>query len=72
MINANLRLVVRIARDYVNLGLPILKTIRLPSSVSEKIAKIRQTALRLQTELQREPTDEAPSGEMGVSLQMVS
>src|ERR1700751_4704448 len=103
MIKANLRLVVKIAHDYSNLGLPLLdlisegnlglmkaverfvpakggklstygawwikqsikralanqsKTIRLPVHLIDKISKMRRTAMRLQEELGREPTDD--------------
>ena len=103
MIKANLRLVVKIARDYEGIGLPLLdlisegniglmkaverfdpakggklstygswwikqsikralanqsKTIRLPVHLVDKISKMRRTALRLQEELGREPTDD--------------
>src|SRR4030088_1961645 len=103
MIKANLRLVVKIARDYEGIGLPLLdlisegniglmkaverfdpakggklstygswwikksikrplanqsKTIRLPVHLVDKISKMRRTAMRLQEELGREPTDE--------------
>src|ERR1700756_2853754 len=103
MIKANLRLVVKIAHDYSNLGLPLLdlisegniglikaverfdpakggklstygawwikqsikralanqsKTIRLPVHLVDKISKMRRTAMKLQEEFGREPTDE--------------
>src|SRR5213079_3363167 len=103
MIKANLRLVVKIARDYEGIGLPLLdlisegniglmkaverfdpskggklstygswwikqsikralanqsKTIRLPVHLVDKISKMRRTAMRLQEELGREPTDD--------------
>lgn len=103
MIKANLRLVVKIARDYEGIGLPLLdlisegniglmkaverfdpakggklstygswwikqaikralanqsKTIRLPVHLVDKIAKMRRTAMQLQEELGREPTDD--------------
>ncbi|MEO0795413.1 MAG: RNA polymerase sigma factor RpoD/SigA [Verrucomicrobiota bacterium] len=111
MIQSNLRLVVKIAYDYSNFGLPLLdlisegniglikaverfdpdkggklstyaawwikqsikralanqsKTIRLPVHLVDKIAKIRKTAMQLQEELEREPTDE----EIGLVLEM--
>ncbi len=110
MIKANLRLVVKIARDYEGIGLPLLdlisegniglmkaverfdpakggklstygswwikqaikralanqsKTIRLPVHLVDKIAKMRRTAMQLQEELGREPTDD----ELAESLQ---
>jgi RNA polymerase primary sigma factor len=109
MIKANLRLVVKIARDYEGIGLPLLdlisegniglmkaverfdpskggklstygswwikqsikrglanqsKTIRLPVHLVDKISRMRRTAMRLQEELGREPTDE----ELGKAL----
>jgi len=112
MIKANLRLVVKIARDYEGIGLPLLdlisegniglmkavarfdpakggklstygswwikqsikralanqsKTIRLPVHLVDKISKMRRTAMRLQEELGREPTDEELGDEMQLS-----
>ena len=112
MIKANLRLVVKIARDYEGIGLPLLdlisegniglmkaverfdpskggklstygswwikqsikralanqsKTIRLPVHLVDKISKMRRTAMRLQEELGREPTDEELGDELGMS-----
>ena len=109
MIKANLRLVVKIARDYEGIGLPLLdlisegniglmkaverfdpakggklstygswwikqsikralanqsKTIRLPAHLVDKIAKMRRTALKLQEEYGREPTDEELAEEL--------
>ena len=109
MIKANLRLVVKIARDYEGIGLPLLdlisegniglmkaverfdpakggklstygswwikqsikralanqsKTIRLPVHLVDKIAKMRRTALKLQEEFGREPTDEELAEEL--------
>lgn len=103
MIKSNLRLVVKIAHDYSNFGLPLIdlisegniglikaverfdpqkggklstyaawwikqsikralanqsKTIRLPVHLVDKISKMRRTAMQLQEELGREPTDE--------------
>src|SRR5712672_4457939 len=117
MIKANLRLVVKIAHDYSNLGLPLLdlisegniglmkaverfdpgkggklstysawwikqsikralanqsKTIRLPVHLVDKISKMRRTALRLQEEFGREPTDEELGEEVGLSSAKVS
>jgi RNA polymerase primary sigma factor len=112
MIKANLRLVVKIARDYEGIGLPLLdlisegniglmkaverfdpakggklstygswwikqsikralanqsKTIRLPVHLVDKISKMRRTAMRLQEELGREPTDEELGDELGTT-----
>jgi RNA polymerase primary sigma factor len=117
MIKANLRLVVKIARDYEGIGLPLLdlisegniglmkaverfdpskggklstygswwikqsikralanqsKTIRLPVHLVDKIPKMRRTAMRLQEELGREPTDEELGEELGISASRVS
>jgi RNA polymerase primary sigma factor len=117
MIKANLRLVVKIARDYEGIGLPLLdlisegniglmkaverfdpskggklstygswwikqsikralanqsKTIRLPVHLVDKISKMRRTAMRLQEELGREPTDEELGEELGISASRVS
>src|SRR5881409_2908005 len=116
MIRSNLRLVVKIAHDYANLGLPLLdlisegniglmkaverfdpskggklstygswwikqsikralanqsKTIRLPVHLVDKISKMRRTAMRLQEEFGREPTDEELGEEMGISAARV-
>ena len=117
MIRSNLRLVVKIAHDYANLGLPLLdlisegniglmkaverfdpakggklstyaawwikqsikralanqsKTIRLPVHLVDKISKMRRTAMRLQEELGREPTDDELGGELGISPSRVA
>jgi RNA polymerase primary sigma factor len=117
MIKANLRLVVKIARDYDGLGLPLLdlisegniglmkaverfdpkkggklstygswwikqsikralanqsKTIRLPVHLVDKISKMRRTAMKLQEELGREPTDEELAAELGTTASRVS
>lgn len=117
MIKANLRLVVKIARDYEGIGLPLLdlisegniglmkaverfdpakggklstygswwikqsikralanqsKTIRLPVHLVDKISKMRRTAMRLQEELGREPTDDEVAGEMGMPTSRVT
>ena len=117
MIKANLRLVVKIARDYEGIGLPLLdlisegniglmkaverfdpakggklstygswwikqsikralanqsKTIRLPVHLVDKISKMRRTALRLQEELGREPTDEELGEELGTTAARVA
>jgi RNA polymerase primary sigma factor len=117
MIKANLRLVVKIARDYEGIGLPLLdlisegniglmkaverfdpskggklstygswwikqsikralanqsKTIRLPVHLVDKISKMRRTAMRLQEELGREPTDDELAGELRISASRVA
>jgi RNA polymerase primary sigma factor len=117
MIKANLRLVVKIAHDYENLGLPLLdlinegniglmkaverfdpakggklstygswwikqsikralanqsKTIRLPVHLVDKISKMRRTAMKLQEEFGREPTDEELGEELGISSSRVA
>jgi len=48
------------------------KTIRLPVHLVDKIAKMRRTAMRLQEELGREPTDDELAGELGISASRVS
>ena len=117
MIKANLRLVVKIARDYEGIGLPLLdlisegniglmkaverfdpakggklstygswwikqsikralanqsKTIRLPVHLVDKISKMRRTAIRLQEELGREPTDDELGMELGITASRVA
>jgi RNA polymerase primary sigma factor len=117
MIKANLRLVVKIARDYEGIGLPLLdlisegniglmkaverfdpakggklstygswwikqsikralanqsKTIRLPVHLVDKISKMRRTAMRLQEELGREPTDEELGADLGTTASRVA
>jgi RNA polymerase primary sigma factor len=117
MIKANLRLVVKIARDYEGIGLPLLdlisegniglmkaverfdpkkggklstygswwikqsikralanqsKTIRLPVHLVDKISKMRRTAMKLQEDLGREPTDEELAAELGTTAARVS
>jgi len=117
MIKANLRLVVKIARDYEGIGLPLLdlisegniglmkaverfdpakggklstygswwikqsikralanqsKTIRLPVHLVDKISKMRRTAMQLQEELGREPTDEEIADELGITAGRVA
>ena len=116
MIKANLRLVVKIARDYDGIGLPLLdlisegniglmkaverfdpkkggklstygswwikqsikralanqsKTIRLPVHLVDKISKMRRTAMKLQEEFGREPTDEELGDELGMTARRV-
>jgi RNA polymerase primary sigma factor len=117
MIKANLRLVVKIARDYEGIGLPLLdlisegniglmkaverfdpakggklstygswwikqsikralanqsKTIRLPVHLVDKISKMRRTAMRLQEELGREPSDDELGEELGITAARVA
>jgi len=48
------------------------KTIRLPVHLVDKIAKMRRTAMKLQEEFGREPTDEELAAEMGMSSHRVS
>jgi RNA polymerase primary sigma factor len=117
MIKANLRLVVKIARDYEGIGLPLLdlisegniglmkaverfdpkkggklstygswwikqsikralanqsKTIRLPVHLVDKISRMRRTAMKLQEDFGREPTDEELAAELGTTAARVS
>jgi RNA polymerase primary sigma factor len=117
MIKANLRLVVKIARDYEGIGLPLLdlisegniglmkaverfdpkkggklstygswwikqsikralanqsKTIRLPVHLVDKISRMRRTAMKLQEDFGREPTDEELAAELGTTVARVS
>ena len=117
MIKANLRLVVKIAHDYANFGLPLLdlisegniglmkaverfdpakggklstygswwikqsikralanqsKTIRLPVHLVDKISKMRRTAMKLQEEFGREPSDEELAAELGTTAARVA
>lgn len=117
MIKANLRLVVKIARDYEGIGLPLLdlisegniglmkaverfdpakggklstygswwikqsikralanqsKTIRLPVHLVDKISKMRRTALKLQEEFGREPTDEELAEELQTTTSRIA
>src|ERR1700693_5739732 len=112
MIKAKLRLVLKIAHDYENFGLPLLdlinegniglmkaverfdprkggklstygswwikqsikralanqsKTIRLPVHLVDKISRMRRTAMKLQEDLGREPTDEELAAELGTT-----
>jgi RNA polymerase primary sigma factor len=48
------------------------KTIRLPVHLVDKISKMRRTAIRLQEEFGREPTDEELGEELGISASRVS
>ena len=48
------------------------KTIRLPVHLVDKISKMRRTAMRLQEEFGREPTDEELGEELGISALRVS
>jgi len=56
-----------IARAIINQG----RTIRIPVYVAELINKVVKTASRLQQELQREPTEEEISREVGLSIDRV-
>jgi RNA polymerase primary sigma factor len=47
------------------------KTIRLPVHLVDKISKMRRTAMRLQEEFGREPTDEELGDELGISASRV-
>lgn len=48
------------------------KTIRLPVHLVDKISKMRRTAMRLQEEFGREPTDDELGEELGISAARVS
>jgi RNA polymerase primary sigma factor len=48
------------------------KTIRLPVHLVDKISKMRRTAMRLQEEFGREPTDDELGEELGISASRVS
>jgi RNA polymerase primary sigma factor len=48
------------------------KTIRLPVHLVDKIAKMRRTAMKLQEELGREPTDEELAEELGMTALKVA
>jgi len=48
------------------------KTIRLPVHLVDKISKMRRTAMKLQEELGREPTDEELGEELGISAARVA
>lgn len=56
-----------IARAIINQG----RTIRIPVYVAELINKVVKTASRLQQELQREPTEDEISREVGLSIDRV-
>ncbi len=56
-----------IARAIINQG----RTIRIPVYVAELINKVVKTASRLQQEMQREPTEEEISREVGLSVDRV-
>ena len=117
MIRSNLRLVVKLAFEYINRGLPIVdlisegnlglltavekydperqsrlstyacwwikqsilralatqsRTIRLPSHISELLAKMRHVAAHMSYELGRAPTDEELADEIGLSYSRVA
>jgi len=117
MIKANLRLVVKIAKSYEGMGVPLLdlisegniglmqaverfdpgkggklstysswwirhsmllalanqsKVTRVPVHVMEKLGKMRRVALRLQEELDRDPTDEELAAEMGTTASRIA
>jgi RNA polymerase primary sigma factor len=48
------------------------KTIRLPVHLVDKISKMRRTAMKLQEEFGREPTDEELGEELGISAARVA
>jgi RNA polymerase primary sigma factor len=48
------------------------KTIRLPVHLVDKISKMRRTAMKLQEEFGREPTDEELGDELGMTAARVS
>lgn len=48
------------------------KTIRLPVHLVDKISKMRRTAMRLQEEFGREPTDEELAEELGITASRVA
>lgn len=48
------------------------KTIRLPVHLVDKISKMRRTAMKLQEELGREPTDEELGEELGITAARVA
>jgi RNA polymerase primary sigma factor len=48
------------------------KTIRLPVHLVDKISKMRRTAMRLQEEFGREPTDDELAEELGISASRVA
>ncbi len=117
MIKANLRLVVKIARGYEGMGMPLLdlvgegniglmraverfdpakgaklsaysswwirhaillalanqsKVTRVPVHVMETLGKMRRVSLRLQEELDRDPTDEELAAELGTTASRIA
>src|ERR1700744_3627085 len=78
MIKANLRLVVKIAQDYANYGLPLLDLIsegniglmkaveRFDPNKGGKLSKMLRVAMAMSEELGREPTDDELSEEIGI------
>jgi len=117
MIKSNLRLVVKIARSYEGMGMPLLdlisegniglmraverfdpgkgaklstysalwikhaillalanqsKVTRVPVHVMEEFGKMRRVSLRLQEELDRDPTDEELAAELGTTASRIA
>ncbi len=117
MIKANLRLVVKMAKNYEGMGVPLLdlvsegniglmraierfdpakggklstyacwwikramiqtfanqsKATRVPTHVMEKLGKLRRVSLRLQEELDRDPTDEELAAELGTTASRIA
>src|SRR6266699_3247900 len=84
MIRSNLRLVVKIAHDYANLGLPLLDLIsegniglmkaveRFDPAKVGKLSKMRRVSLQMSEELGREPTDDELGEEIGIAAGKVS